>query len=793
MFLDKFFDEGIKGTIAIATGAPQNLTYYNTPPENLEGEDIFFGPAIRKKGGGALKEDVIGTKVLWADHDDEEVPKCVIPPSMMVFSGHGWHCYWFLDQFLSDADQIEELNKLLAADLGADSCWNVNRVLRVPGTMNTKPPRRPVELRECKGFIYSPDDFKVLEYVDPKIKNRILTGDQRGFRSRSERDWSVIAALVSYGASDKLVEALFQYHPIGDKVRDVETHANYFLRSLEKAREQAGSAAPKKRKQTQRQDTLEERDDGYYAGDRRVSTFIIEPKVLLNGSVFDAEDAIVADVHAAGYTWEGVTFSRAAFTSTAKMDKECPVAAWQWLGHESDLRKLLPFLLDKLREMGLPKVAATPVSGVFTLKGKPYFVSDHETISAEGYWKGYDAPLAWLPSQKEHPTVNLEHEVTADDLKYLHQLPTINAPEAIWPMIGWYAGTIFKTWLKEQNVRFPVLNVTGTRGAGKTTIIQRILMPLFGQKDPKSYDAGTTKFVTLALMGSTNCVPIAFSEFRYESVANFIRYILLSYDTGHDPRGRADQTTVDYPLSAPYSIDGEDLIADPAAQERIVVAQLNPRTVEEGSTAYNAFQEFVERDIPTGFGGYYIRKALQAIQDGSALKTLKEAKSAVIRAFPKKMPDRVRNNHVVAYFGILMFCRAVGMAEPQPDVLAKSIGAVCNVDTGRSRSLVDEFVEAVANAVNQGNTQYFKWSWDSKNHILYFQMTPTHNWWITTRRMSGRGGLERDAIRAQLKEALYSVDPKNIDGMFMHGVDLKKAQEVGLDVSTQLSTITVRI
>jgi hypothetical protein len=792
VFLSHFVHD--EGVLAIARGRPNQLTYVAAPTDIGTGVDIFFGPAVRKAPGGAEKEDVLGTRALWVDVDDEQLPKTTLPPSMTVWSGHGWHLYWRLETFITDLALIEELNQILMRDCGpgGDSCWNVNRVLRVPGTENSKPPRASVELRETTGFTYSVEDFRVVEALDDRTKQKIFTGDQRGYRSRSERDWAVVAALVTAGASDELITHIFDYHAIGDKYRDKETPAKYFSHTLEQARAKVVPAAGKKPKAPKQKvdTTIQEREDGYWMTgqqERRISTFTIYPKVLLDGAQFEADDAIIADVTASGYTWHNITFTRGAFTSVARLDKECPVMAWQWLGSDNDVRKLLPYLLDRLREEGLPRVAATPVEGLHFVKGVPHFVGDKETMSPDGKWVGYEGPLAWLPSKREHPTVTLGEDISPAELERLGRLlPQVNEPGIVWVMTGWYAATCMKPWLKERNVRFPVLNVTGTRGSGKTTMIQRVFMPLFGQTDPKSYDAGTTRFVTLALMGGTNAIPIAFSEFRYESVEKFLRYILLAYDTGHDPRGRADQTTVDYPLSAPYSIDGEDMIADPAAQERIVVAQLNPATVSEGSDAYNAFQ-ILQENIPEQFGGYYIRHCLRWMQDGTAEQLLKEARGAIFRAFPKKLPDRVRNNHIVAYFGILCFCKVLGLQPPEATVLDKSIRTVCNVETGRSRSLSDEFVEAVVNAVNQSvGSQYFKWQYDAEKGNLYFQVATSHTWWLTARRHSGRGGLERDAIKAQLKESVYAVAPGNRDGIWMHGVNLAKAQECGLDIPTEL-------
>jgi hypothetical protein len=351
-------------------------------------------------------------------------------------------------------------------------------------------------------------------------------------------------------------------------------------------------------------------------------------------------------------------------------------------------------------------------------------------------------------------------------------------------MIGWYAATAMKPWLEDNKYRFPILNVVGTKGSGKTTLIQRVFMPAFGQTAPKSYDANTTRFVILALMGSTNAAPIAFSEFRYEAVEKFIRFILLAYDTGHDPRGRSDQTTVDYPLSAPFSVDGEDLVEDPAARERVIVAHLKPAEVSEGSLFYETFKSIQDKTLTT-FGGYYIQRCLQCIESGEALNLLKQARAKMFEAVPSKLPDRVRNNHIVAYFGILMFCAATGIEVPPASVMMGSIMSVYDLQSGRSRTLVDSMVEDIVNACSQG-TSSFRWEYDKATNVLYFQLASSHSWWMAGRRRQGRGALERDAIRAQLKEAVYGVEPKVVANTWMYGVSLNKAQEMGLDVPNQL-------
>jgi hypothetical protein len=773
------------GLLAIAIGDVRNRQYINaTALETLEyplDKDVYFGPAMLKTAGGE-KTDVLGTRVLWVDVDDASKPQCTLPPSMTVFSGHGWHLYWILTEPLLDFDKIEALNKLLAEDVPtADrACWNGNRVLRIPSTTNLKDPLVPVTV-ELKSFrpsiTYTPADFAVAGKLSRADRHKITTGDKRGYRSRSERDWAILTALMVAGATDDLIRRIFAEQACGDKSREND---HYLEHTLETLRDKNIEPDP--------ETEIQEREDGYYVpfrkGVKRISTFLFDPMYLLDGSPFKSPDAVVGDVSAEGYVWNDVTFSRAAFTSVSKLDKETPVAAWQFLGRDDELRRLLPYFLQKLRAKGLPKVAATPVMGLHKISGDWRFLGDRQTLGDLQLWSQFMGPICWLPSQREHPEMDLDLEVTPEERQLVAEsLPKLNEPGVIWPMIGWYTATCLKPWFETKNYRFPVLNVAGTKGSGKTSLIQRVFMPLMGQKDPKTYDANTTRFVILSLLGSTNAIPIAFSEFRFGSVENFIRFILLSYDTGHDPRGRGDQTTVDYPLSAPFSVDGEDLIEDPAARERVVVAQMHPATVEEGGEAYTTFQH-LRNNMPKHFGGYMIQEILKR---ASTLENfLAKSREAVFAAFPSKLPDRVRNNHVVAYMGVLLWCDILKVTPPEALVMEKSIVSVFNLVSGRARTLADSMVEDLVNGIIQG-AAHLNYVYDNDTNIIWFQLAPAHSWWIMSRRRQGRGSLERDAIRAQLKEAPYSVEPRAMNDAWMYGVDLNKAVENGLDVPTRIA------
>lgn len=135
---------------------------------------IYFAPAIRKRKGGT-KQDVSHTGVLWTEIDCEklgwdciETAKLVhdlpygIQPSLCIHSGHGLHLYWYLTECVEAAElqMVEGVNQLLRDTFSGDNVWNIDRVMRVPWTWNTK--GKPVQSRILWHYHWSTFDIQAL-------------------------------------------------------------------------------------------------------------------------------------------------------------------------------------------------------------------------------------------------------------------------------------------------------------------------------------------------------------------------------------------------------------------------------------------------------------------------------------------------------------------------------------------------------------------------------------------------------------------------------------------------------
>jgi hypothetical protein len=815
--------------------------------------DVYFGVCARNAAKPA-DEFVSRAFAVWADVDGqgsdkkgllttpkEEVLKqaldqLILEPSIIVDSGNGYHLYWLLQEPTSEVKVVKIVNLQVQALIGSGAVSDPTRILRVDNTFNHKsePPKSVVIHTDNTGARYTLQDLGAMcRLTNSKIIKKIQTGNSQGFKSKSERDYAVIAALVKCGFTDECIRFIFETMPVGDKFREAPPNGGekYFERTLKSvheklAAEEADSVddeegkggGKNKGEKPEESVTIFEKNDCYYMhterGPKQLSTFIFLPEMLLHGESDQDPDVLLGTIRASGYEWPNIPLSRKAFVRTDSLIKELPLAAWQWIGPDSIVRYLLPYLMDKLRAQGLPKRTATHEVGYH--KGG-YWIGTTQTLTKEGKILAQDASVVAMPSKGERPKVTYSEEEPSKELvqEFFNLVGKINTPEVVWPVLAWAAACPYKTRLQEQNIRFPVLNLYGTRGSGKTTIITRVVQPLMGYDEPRTYDCSTTKFVMLSLLGSCNGIPVAFSEYRssMKSAADkMLRYLLLSYDVGHDPRGRSDQTVQDYPLLAPFSVDGNDALSDEAVLERVIQINMHPESIEEGTEAFEAFQDLATLDLKK-IGTSYIINTLKRVPKWDVAVALCK------QAFPQKMPDRVRRNITCCVVGLLSletYAKYMGCQMPKvdaafvSDVMSACVESVVNATTGRGTIITDIFVTDLINefAMRNGATPYFISKYDDEANIFWFQLSTALTWWLINRRKTDRMVMDTAAIKAQLRERMatnieerkggqYVVgrEAKTIDGRtyWVYGVSLEAATFADLDVPQSLCIPKIRI
>lgn len=213
-FLDLIYGS-TEGYISIVTrndvtGLPDSERWLEWPKERTfaqrytqirEQEDVYLSVGVFRSRSRTNTDAFARSNVVWADADTCHPTNFRLRPSIIVETSPGhWHCWWVLDNDvpLVDAEKAARLISRAHRDQGCDRGWNASRILRVPGTTNTKyDPPVPV-VAEYTGSVYSlnnildsygdvPDDSVVLfdgeipDLIDGpalvELENQYVTSD----------------------------------------------------------------------------------------------------------------------------------------------------------------------------------------------------------------------------------------------------------------------------------------------------------------------------------------------------------------------------------------------------------------------------------------------------------------------------------------------------------------------------------------------------------------------------------------------------------------------------------------
>lgn len=142
--------------------------------------EVYYGPSLFRKPSGK-QEDFLGTYYVWCEFDGN-APDAIegLPePAIKIQSStpDHQHWYWKLDNFEQNAQVVETISQRIAYFAGADlACWNVNRVLRPPGTTHHDGGQRVSVLR-WEVVSTSTGNFAGL----PEVPVKLLKAEDIGF------------------------------------------------------------------------------------------------------------------------------------------------------------------------------------------------------------------------------------------------------------------------------------------------------------------------------------------------------------------------------------------------------------------------------------------------------------------------------------------------------------------------------------------------------------------------------------------------------------------------------------
>ncbi|MDB5177550.1 MAG: hypothetical protein JWN75_1218 [Candidatus Saccharibacteria bacterium] len=272
--------------------------------------NLYFtvNPTIRAMSGRvkAKKEHIRGMVALHVDVDprpgedleDERTRALAMlsefnpPPTFLIDSGGGYQGFWKLKEeqpINGDEDaaaEFEAYNQQFCVVMGADNCWNIDRIMRLPGTLNVPDAKKikkgrklalaslvehdPSRVYDLSQFTAAPRiqsgskevrasggvkisgnlarvDLDTLDKIPAKLKTIIVQGedpdDLNKWPSRSEVLFYVCCELIRLGIDTDVIASLITDREMGIAASVVEKPRSleYAARQIQRAKEQVES------------------------------------------------------------------------------------------------------------------------------------------------------------------------------------------------------------------------------------------------------------------------------------------------------------------------------------------------------------------------------------------------------------------------------------------------------------------------------------------------------------------------------------------------------------------------
>ncbi|MBK8696933.1 MAG: hypothetical protein IPN17_32895 [Deltaproteobacteria bacterium] len=307
---------------------------------------------------------------------------------------------------------------------------------------------------------------------------------------------------------------------------------------------------------------------------------------------------------------------------------------------------------------------------------------------------------------------------------------------------------------------FALLNVTGTAGSGKTSIVGEIFLPLFGQPDAEPFSVTATEFTLLRQLSGTTSVPIFLDEYKpqdmkQDRIDQIHRYARRLYKGEVEERGHADQSVTTYHLTAPTVLAGETRPSDAALLERFITASPAKGTLERYPGYQAAFARL--RAMPLHlFAPRFIQFALA--RDLDADLAVADARTAAAVA-GRPLPLRVVANLGVMALGVHVFeafAAACGESLAAPLDFATGVEAVIRDVTGgegRTRNALDHFIETLAVMVSQRELRESV-DYVVRDGVLYVRLELAYQCYRRHLRAGGyrENAVDLDALRRFVRE-----------------------------------------
>ena len=317
-----------------------------------------------------------------------------------------------------------------------------------------------------------------------------------------------------------------------------------------------------------------------------------------------------------------------------------------WFGSDGDLELFKNFIAG----LDWPVKYGVKALGIYEHAGGYVFAAEDGTIDATGN-KVDD--LVQLEKYRSIKTRILRTDpLTVAKLKELGKwLLEYNEPAKTVSILSWTAACFVKPHLFMEGIKFPHLFLIGEAGSGKSTTLERVILPVFST-DKVTAATQVTPFTLMRESASSNMVPMPLDEFKPSKIDRLkinalYNHFRDSYD-GHDgQRGRADQSMVSYKLLAPLVVAGEESADETAIRERSIELLFSKKDIKRPEYRFAFNRVLLNADSLGDLGRALLMTAL-SVRSSEVASWHTEA----VGKFSKDLPSRVVSNLACCWCGL---------------------------------------------------------------------------------------------------------------------------------------------
>lgn len=290
------------------------------------------------------------------------------------------------------------------------------------------------------------------------------------------------------------------------------------------------------------------------------------------------------------------------FTSAQKLSNRLAAAQLVFQGTDAHARGLADYLTDKVMQ-NASKIFVFPREGVTVMtnpvnrkapKAIIYLTQEDFMCSvSEGHPDYFNLRYKADHAMSTYKVdIHLADALNVSHIGAIHDLLSFNKPEVVADIVGWFVAAHYRSFYHLVRGQFPLLQVYGEAGSGKTQIIEQVALLHWATVENRSITSATslTPFALDSRVSSSSSAPLILEEYkpaelkqfkgRYEKLKDVLKNAFTMGEVGQ--RGTLNKGATNHlsvirsVASAPICFIGETAEMETAIMQRAVTVPLSP-------------------------------------------------------------------------------------------------------------------------------------------------------------------------------------------------------------------------